>query len=64
MGVEVLCRIEVLPRVGVTHGCLLVTRGGLDLAILEYAEYAKNSHLKQAKLGTLEYPEVNQAITV
>ena len=43
MGVEVLCRVEVRPRVGGTHGCLLVTRGGLDLAILEYAEYAKTA---------------------
>ena len=25
MGVEVLCRVEVLPRVGGAHECLLVT---------------------------------------
>ena len=25
MGVEVLCRVEILHRVGGTHGCLLVT---------------------------------------
>ena len=24
-GVEVLCRVEILPRVGGTRGCLLVT---------------------------------------
>ena len=39
------------------------TRGGLDLPILEYTEDAR-THIKQAKLGTLEYSGVTQAITV
>ena len=37
-------------------------RGGLHVEILEYTEYARTAN--QAKLGTLEYSGVNQAITV
>ena len=34
MGVEVLCRVEVLPRVGGTHGCLLVTSTPLSRMVI------------------------------
>ena len=41
-----------------------MVRGGLDLETFRVRGVRQNSHLKQAKLGNLEYPGVNQAITV